>query len=334
MTDEVLTPPGLVPDPRTEEAKAKDYQHSEVAMAVPLQWARDISQAPTYSLRDQNGSGSCVAQATAKALETLRSEIESAHPTYFRRVNFPTMGMYLQNAGEIIKKQGTTSEALDPSQRLTEDQMNQPVTVQTPINGFLYAFVPVRDIDEIAQAIEVRKHCLITIAGTLKEYAYSDKPVPDLTATTLDCLHCICGVYYFTDEKGEKCILIDESWGPNHIRRRILTESYLKARGTGAMYYITPTDPPIIPKPHYYFTVALEFGMYGSLGVKYLQDILKYEGLFPANVASTGNYLEVTRKAVLAFQRKHQVASEEELIIVNGKRIGPKTIKVLNSLYN
>lgn len=334
MTDEILTPPGLIPDPRTEEAKAKDYQHSEVAMAVPLHWARDISQAPTYSLRDQNGSGSCVAQATAKALEILRNEIESAHPIYVRRVNQGTMGMYLQNAGEIEKKQGTTSEALDASQKMTEDEMNRPLAVDTPIKGFLYAFPNFKNIDEIAEAIEVRKHCLITIAGTLKEYAYSDKPIPDLTATMLDCLHCICGVYYFTDEKGEKCILIDESWGPNFIRRRVLTESYLKLRCTGAMYYIPFTPPAPNPKPHFYFTVPLEYGAMGSLGVKNLQDILKYEGLFPANIVSTGNYLEVTRKGVYAFQKKYQVAPDSELDPLQGKRVGAKTIKKLNELYN
>lgn len=323
---------GVVPDPRTDEQKEKDYKHEEVAMAIPLKWKRDISGAPVYSLRDQDGSGSCVGQGSGKGLETINGVITSAHPIYRRRSNFPSPGMWLQNAGEILYKDGTTTEALDPSQRMSEAEMNADIKVETPDKGYLYFFPNVKNIDEIAQAIETYKHCLITVGGTIQEYANVEKPVV-IPSDKLNLFHCICGVYYFTDDYGNKCILADESWGPDHIRRRILTEDYLRARGTGAMYFVKQTPVPAPQKPKFTFQSVLLYGQ-SNYSIRALQDILKYEGLFPKTVASTGNYLSITAKGVLAWQKKHNVASLEELNSLQGKRVGQKTIAKLNELYS
>lgn len=322
---------GLIEDPRSEEDKSKDYRIEEtIPMAVQLKWNRDISGCPVYSVRDQDGSSSCVAQASAKGLEILKGEVMSAHPIYRRRSNFPSLGMWLQSAGEIIKKLGTTTEAKVPSQKMSEEQMNAEVVVDTPIKGFLYAFPNFKNIDEIATAIEVYKQCQITL-GFNEEYPQSEKPI--YNGKPAISFHDICGIYYFTDENGEKCIVCDESWGQIHTRR-IITESYLKERATGAMYFIPPIEPKTPVKPKFRFTVPLEYGTMGSLGVRNLQEILKYEGIMPQNVISTGNFLEITRKSLLEWQIKHQVAPMEELNQLQGRRVGKKTIKKLNELYN
>ncbi len=322
---------GVVADPRTPEAKAKDYLQEEVVMAVPLKWNRGIKDAPTYSVRDQDGSGSCVAQATAKALEILTGTVQSAHPIYRRRMNYPGMGMYLQDAFSIVKNLGTTTEALDRSQEMSEVEMNADVTIPTPLSGFTYAFPNVKNIDSVALAIETQKECPITINGTIQEYANSEKPV--VTPGTLNCAHAICGMYYFTDENGVKCILIEESWGPNHIRKRVLTEDYLKARGTAAGYLIPPVIAPNPVKPKFTFQTPLLYGQ-KNYSIKMLQDILKYENLMNHNIDSTGYYWEATRKSVLAWQIKHQVASQSELEALQGKRVGLKTITKLNEIYD
>lgn len=324
---------GVAEDTRAPEQKEKDYQHGEVAMAIPLKWNRTIKDAPVYSLRDQNGSYSCVGQGTGKALETILGKIISAHPTYRRRANYPNVGMWLQDAGAIVKKLGTTTEELDPSQKMSEPQMNTDVEVETPINGYLYAFPNIKNIDEIAQAIEGYKHCLITINGTVAEYASFEKPVV-IPSDKLNCSHCICGVYYFTDENGVKCIVVDESWGPDYIRRRILTEDYLKARGTGAMYFIPPIPKPTPVKPKFTFSTPLLYGQ-SNYSIKMLQDILRYEGLFGGgSIVSTGNYLSITAKGVYQWQVKHVVAPMAELNALQGKRVGLKTIAALNKIYS
>lgn len=323
---------GLIPDPRSQEEKDKDYQHKETApMAVLLKWDRDITGWPKWSERDQDGSGSCVAQSGAKALEILRKgEIISAHPIYARRTNFPDPGMWLQDAGNIIKKLGTTTEALDPSQKMNEGEMNKSVAVPTPINGYLYSFPNYKDIDQIAQAIEIFGECWISIYAAGLEYNNAFKPVA-IPNAELNIPHCICATYYFTDENGEKCLGIDESW--QSTKRRVFTETYWKIRGTGAMYSIPPAIDPIVPKkPKYRFSVPLLYGQ-TSYGIKMLQDILKYESLFPLNIESTGYYGAITAKGVIAWQRKHQVAPESELNTLQGKRVGMKTINKLNNLY-
>lgn len=326
MTDNFIQP-GLILDPRTIEEKAKDFTHEELALAISLKWGRGLENAPNYSQRDQDGSGSCVGQATAKAEEVLKKYIASAHPIYARRKNFPSPGMWLQDAGEILKKQGTTSELLDPSQKMDEGQMNLSVVVDTPNKEPFYITVTnFKNIDEIATAIEIYGHCIVSV-GIGANGEWTEKPVYNGTEPV--SYHAICATWYFTDENGKKCLRIDESWGIDNPGHRILTEEYWKVRGTGAMYFI-PDDG----KPHYKFSTPLVFGFMVNNDVKWLQEILKYEGLFPKSILSTGNYLQITAKAVLAFQKKYQVAPNSELDPLQGRRVGSKTIAKLNELYS
>src|SRR3990167_3840270 len=116
---------GLVKDPRSEEKKALDYQHSDLAGAVLVNWIEKPTTVwKKYVPREQDGSLSCVGQACAKAFEILGKGIESAHPIYRNRANYPTGGMWTADAGNICRKIGTTTEILDPSQRLGELKMN------------------------------------------------------------------------------------------------------------------------------------------------------------------------------------------------------------------
>lgn len=326
-----FTLPGLIPDPRSEIDIAKDYQHEEIIpQAVVLQWNRDASHAPIYSVRSQNGSGSCVAQAGAKALEIITGVVQSAHPPYRRRANYPAMGMYLQNYGDLIKRLGTTADEIDPSQNKTEIEMNADIFVETPLIETMYISADFKDIDVIATAIETQKHCMLTFNGNIREeYAPFEKPIV-VPGSTNNFGHCICAVYYFTDENGEKCILADESWGNQNIKRRILTETYIKARCTGAMYFVSVPPVPPPPKPQFIFNTPLKYGE-SSLGVKNLQDALKFFNYFP-KITSTGYYGEITRKAVLAWQLANQVDTITVLQNLAGKNFGQKSIKVMNSL--
>jgi len=331
MPEEIINP-GLAEDNRSQIDKEKDYIHEEIApQAVPLKWNRDMSKAPIYSTRFQDGSGSCVGQAIAKALETVTGIVQSAHPVYRRRARYPLAGMYLQDGGDIVNHLGTTTEVLDPSQNMNEEQMNKDIFVETPLKKLLYISANFTDIDTIATAIEMNKHCVLTVKGNInQEYAPFEKPIV-VPNSTVNFGHAVCGTYYFTDEKGEKCILIDESWGDN-FTRRILTESYIKARCTGALYFL-PLVPTPTPKPHFTFFTPMSYGQ-TSLSIKNLQDVLKFEGYFPTSVASSGNYLELTRKGVLQWQLEHAVAPLDELNALQGRRAGQKTITALNALYS
>lgn len=323
-----LNLPGLTPDIRSAIDISKDYIHAEVApQAVVLNWNRDISGAPVYSVRNQDGSSSCVAQAGAKALETMTGVVQSAHPPYRRRADFPSLGMYLQNYGDLLRHLGTTTEVLDPSQNMSEAQMNADIMVETPLTETMYITADFTDMDVLATAIETQKHCILTIRSSYEEWDV-DKPIVLSNVPTFG--HAICATYYFTDELGQKCVLIDESWGLRHITKRVLTESFIKARATGAMYFLPNPPIPTPVKPHFVFSSTLSFGQ-SNLSIKNLQDALKYFGYFP-NITSTGYFGSITAASLLKWQIANNVAPLAELQGLQGKSFGPKSIAKMNVL--
>lgn len=140
------------------------------------------------------------------------------------------------------------------------------------------------------------------------------------------------------------------------VQVRYITRDFFEKRNFFARYpmsfkYEEGVNPiPDQPgKPTWTFTRPLEFiplderGNISDLAkneaqkvdVASLQNILKYEGLFPANVASTGYYGAITAKAVYNWQVKHDVAPLDELnsIVPKGGRVGNKTIAKLKELY-
>ena len=80
------------------------------------------------------------------------------------------------------------------------------------------------------------------------------------------------------------------------------------------------------------FLVNLAYGQ-KSEEVRFLQIALKINGTFPSTVAETGYYGDITAKAVLDFQKKYNVASLYELLVLRGRNVGPKTRAKLNELY-
>jgi hypothetical protein len=329
--EETMHFPGLIPDPRSAEQKAKDFQHSELASATPIQWI-EKTEYKSFSVRDQDGSSSCVGQGTAKALEVANGVVQSAHPIYARRVNAPALGMYLQNAGDILVKYGTTTEALDVSQLLGEQDMDKPVSVPTPLKIHSYAFIQPNQIDAIAQVLSQGTAVPLTFSSTYEEW--QNIPVVNPASTNF-WGHCVCAVD-FTLYKGEKALIIEDSWGHatsiGNGGQRIITETYLKARCSGAMYFIMNAE---IPKPHHKFTSShpLKYGMTGSPEVVALQNILKYEGFFPPTSTSTGNFMTVTARAVKAWQVAHGIMDYANTTDLTKIQFGNKSMILANSLY-
>lgn len=329
---------GVLIDTRSDEAKARDWKHEELAGAVILNWReKPKSEWKRYTKRDQSSSSSCVAQSSAKGMEIVDTKhiVFSAHPIYRRRVNFPEGGMYLQNAGDICKNFGTTTEALDPSQKLGEQNMNRDITVETPNKIYGYVSnINFKSIDVMAEAIETHGHVVALFHSDRDEYL---KEIPKYDPKgVIDIGHCICFTDYFL-YNGEKVLLLEDSAGLfstiDGNGNRLITQEFLEKRFGGAMYFI-PVTPPADEKPRWTFTKALSYGMKVEPDVAALQNILKYEGLFPTTVPSSGNYLDITAKSILAWQRKHAIAPEAELATLKGRTVGPKTRAKLNELYS
>jgi len=297
---------GLAPDLRTEVQKAKDY--TLPAGAIILNWVEKTpDQWKKYTPREQDGSLSCMAQAGAKAMEILGYGVVSAHPPYRSRANFPEGGMYNADLGSVYKKVGTTTEVLDVSQWQNESTMNKVITITTPIKSGGY-FFPNVNIDSIAEAIELYKHCIILIHCNKSEYT---KPIPVYNGLPIDFGHGICAVDYFL-YKGEKVILLEDSTGHSSSfdgeGQRLITEDFLNKRCAGAIYFIK--NLAVIP---YVFTAFLKIGSVG-LPTKMLQTKL--------GVNSDGIFGRKTQLAVLAFQTSHHLVADGIC--------GPKTNAILN----
>lgn len=352
---------GAVVDTRPEEAKLKDFKFEELVAAVnPVTWIeKSQSEWRKFPIFNQDGSGSCVAQTLAKLLGILywlKNGVYvhfSATHIYQQRINKPAGGMNGVDAFNIATK-GVTLEELVPSQNMNDSQMDGIVIPQykKDVGAIFkipnYVSLPIKDIDTIASVIETTKKAVM-VWFYFKRDEWTDRPIilyPNLDLNGSDTVrHSISAVDY-TLVGGKKSLIIDDSWGTSFgiAGQRTIDEDFFKARNWFAAYPIAfvfddqslpqpqPSPIPTPGKPKHTFVEVLLFGQ-TSEHVKVLQDILKYEGLYPTNVTSTGFYGAISARAILQWQKKHAVAPMAELDALAGRRCGNKTIAKLNSIY-
>lgn len=338
-------------DTRPKELKIKDFEFKEtVASTSPVIWIEKLqSNWRKFPIFNQDGSGSCVAQTRAKELGVLRWLKDdvyihfSATHIYQRRANKTEAGMGGVDSGEIIKN-GVTLEILVPSQNMSDAQMDgvKIEAYKTEVGKVFavsnYLEDPVKDIETIASIIQTTgKAVMIWFFFETPEWTERPKVInPNLTVEQGN-RHSVTAVD-FTLINGKKCLIIEDSWGSSYglAGQRVIDEDFFKARNWYASHLISfKFDEQTLPKPKYIFSKTLEFGQTTN-DIKVLQDILKYEGLFPTNIESSGYYGAITAKGVFSWQIKHNVApkSELEAITPNGGRVGNKTITKLNEIYN
>lgn len=351
---------GAVIDERPESEKEKDYRFEEIVAAInPVNWIeKSRDQWRKFPIFNQDGSGSCVAQTEAKEMgimRWLRDKIYvhfSATDIYQRRSNKPAGGMAAVDARNIARK-GATLEALVPSQGMNDGQMDSAAIEEYKRKvGEVFAVpnfvaLPIKDIDTVASLIQTTgKGVMVWFYFEYREWTDTPQvmnPKLDLYAASTN-RHSVTAVD-FTLVNGKKALIIEDSWGPTFglNGQRVITEDFYKARNWYAGYLVNfqfedqtqplpQPQPTPIPKPKYRFTKSLVFGTTNA-DVKALQDILRYEGLFPQNTASTGYYGAITAKGVYQFQVRHKVAPMAELNALQGRRAGEKTIQKLNALY-
>lgn len=338
---------GAVVDTRSEDEKLKDFLAKEVvASAAPVNWVeKPQSQWRKFPIFNQDGSGSCVMQTQCKELGIMRFLKDniyvhfSATDGYQRRVNKPQPGMQAIDAREIGRK-GITLEALSPSQNMTDIQMDsaivEPYKRQVgevfKIGGYLH--LPSRDIESIASTIQATsKGVMLWFYFKIDEW--TDHPFikyPSLNLNGSDTLrHSVCAVDYAL-VNGKKSLIIEDSWGSSFgmAGQRVIDEDFFKARNWYAGYLINFVFDAIVQKPVHFFGVDLQFGMQSD-EVKALQDCLKFEQLFPANIDSSGFFRAITKKAVQDFQLKYGIADASS---AGFGRCGPKTRAKLNQLFS
>lgn len=332
---------GVLPDRRTAKEKAKDWQADELLSAgLVAPKFRKVSKGKwkKYTVRDQDGSGSCVSQALAKGFEVLYKKETgktvqfSATPIYQKRRNKPDAGMYIIDAFEIAVKHGTCPEKNCPSQKMTDKQMDAVVLPSNfeDINNFLdaIAFVSIKkDFDFIAHWVEQNGYAQLHIAADRKSWS---RDFPKLGSTNRGVRHAIAVIDAVTYE-GVQYIVIEDSWGEfgefkgqRLISREVFNDMFTSAAGFTVLKY------DVSDTKFSRFETPLEFGQKMPEIVR-LQDFLKARGFFPSNQESTGYYGHVTALAVYNFQVANRVASPVELNQLKGKRVGQKTLNSINT---
>lgn len=337
---------GAIIDTRPPEEQAKDWNQKEVvAAAGQVQWKeKQPSDFRKFPIFNQNGSGSCVAQTQAKELGIMRYLTDgvyvhfSATDIYQRRTNRPGTGMGSEDVRQIAKA-GVTLEVLTPSQMMTDSQMDNAIVesykrqVGAVFSVPNYLTITPKSIDDVAATIQATGKGVMTWFYFNNDSEWTEMPI--VKDTSLDLYgantnrHSVCAVD-FTLRGGEKCLVIEDSWGPGAGTggQRIITERFFKARNWYAGYLINfKFQEQPTAKPSHRFQIDLALGQSND-EVKALQDCLRWDGEFPANAQSTGYFGPITQKAVGDYQIKHGVLASPQA--PGYGRVGPNTRSALN----
>lgn len=343
---------GALVDDRSPEEQEKDYRFEEVvAAAIPVHWREKREDTwRRFPKQDQDGSGSCVAQTARKMLGVytwLKTGVFvalSASHIYQRRSNRPSGGMIATNCLDIIRD-GTTLEELAPSQQLSDAAMDaievNPFEEKIG-NAFkidAYLTVPAGNIETVASIIqETGKAVMVWFFFTSDEWSKSVPTVDDrLSLTDRAALRHSVAAVDFTLYNGQKALIIEDSAHFGGLTQRIITEEFFRSRnffvGHFMAFAFEGPEPDRSDKPQHSFTRDMEFSptVHFDIEVVALQDCLKWLGLFPSNVESTGYFGAVTRKAVQAFQVKYGIAGPT---MPGYGRAGPHTRAALNDLFS
>lgn len=342
-------------DLRTPEEKAKDFKFIELVSAPvkvtlsqtsPEKWG-------IYPKRNQDGSNTCVYQSRAKAAGILQEQktgsfIEYSAADYNLRSNKDTPGSSPVEAFDFWRKNGIGLEHLEPSQniddvgvaKIKQSEFAENVALISTLDS--YYTLPLMDFDTLVSTLHATKKPIsLCFYATYKEW---NRDIPELidgiTVEQAEVRHSICATPNYGIWQGKEGFTIEDSWGSSGIggtgvrwiSRAFMARNYIA--GLVPTSFKDYVDLGIKPnKPKHTFGKVLVYGMINDSDVAALQDVLKFEGFFPANHASTGNYFEITRRAIDEFQRFHEIASVEELNELKGRTVGKKTLSVLNKKY-
>lgn len=348
-----INPGGVIdrPDPR-------DYQWAELgAGAMPFDWDKgfDIEEKLAGVLgkvsfkipvKDQNGSSSCGGQAwgyygeVKEAIATKTFEERSAKFIYSQTFYPNGGGSTGRDNCILVTKQGWGLESLTVSYENgkppSEAFMTRPqdITDKARIEAkkalaLSYANVAI-DIDSIAQAVKENDGVVILIEGSNNGTWLKPFPNPPVAGQSIWRHWIYVGKAKMID--GKKHIGFINSWGQQVGINgwQWVGESYMGNILSVWTLVFKPEEP--VNEFHHVFKTTMKLGEQSS-EVADLQRALQINGTFPKEVKCTGYYGDVTRRAVLNFQIKYQIASLSELYGLNGTNVGPKTRAKLNELF-
>lgn len=327
-------------DTRTHKQKLQDFKAEEVVAFGIISFPE--KDPVGYTVRNQDGSGSCVAQTVAKMLEVWKRKngddvVYSATPIYKSRTNKPNTGM---NAVEGLShpiKNGSFLEKDVASQNMSDEQMDSlsfyPRPTKDKPNAYL--FFP-KDFYAVGQAVQTYGAVMLWFKCSYEEWS---QDVPTGTSTSEEVRHsvaCVDAIRY----KGEDYLIIEDSWGswlkksdlPLKSGQRAISKSFFEAHNFLVSAYTTFSYAGG-DKPQYTFLEPIWFGKRGD-DVKKLQGVLRYEKFFPSNVELTGYCGAITLRALRSWQVAHGIMDFATEPNITKIRFGKLSIAEANKIYS
>jgi len=319
-------------DLRTPEEKARDYSQTEfVASASAVNWVNKLPHEwRSFPVLNQFFTFKCVAFTAAKLalinfwLKTNELLKFSPNSIYDYRSNKPEPGMVGNNAFEIWSDKGISLDAVSKSDQLRDtDPIFISLFAKEVAKGFKlgnHITIPEKDFDRVASTIQV------TGKGVMTWFYFTSREWSKEIPTVMDNLinpympeasrHSVTAVDFGLIE-GKQYIKIEDSAHFGGLNIRYISREFFTARNFLNKYPMQFNyEDPTLPKPKYINGNTVS-----------LQDCLKHYGTFPTNIASTGVYGPITRKAVSDFQIR------ENLHPTGTGTVGPLTDARLKILY-
>lgn len=314
---------GVVFDPRAEDAKQKDFLHEErVPAPTPDPFSNPKIEQSPFPYENQWRTSSCVPHgvALATSVERVLDGGEFARLAqlfvYRLRANFGSEGAWLQDIFNIIAKWGAPLFASLPTpDNATESYANgvkltnqQYIEAEIYRGGEYYSLEEPTDFVEIARIAQQGHAVPILIYATYEEWA-REYPVilnpnlqlRDAAAAVHHCIAVLPKSGFW--ENGKRYVTIQDSAHFGGIKKRHLSEDFIKARCYGAAYWDTVKFIGNGERPQFTFTKTLKFGA-NSNEVKQVQNLLIAEGLLPVDL-NTGYFGGRTLAGIRAFQNKY-----------------------------
>lgn len=292
-------------DNQNSEQKAKNYKLSEIVASIsPVEWVERPFKTQ-YPIRNQNGSLTCVCQTLANEMGIIFKQ------KYNSWVDFSASFPYQQRGGNyggctssdvysIFPKLGNVFENIMPSQNMHEEEV-MAIERKNYYADLAKVFTLKRvelpiDFETAASTIQATgKGVMLWFKFSHEEWTDIPQVLPQPTTSG----HSVTAVDFIL-KNGKKYLVIQDSWGLEYAMNgyRLISEEYFNARCFLASYLksfeILNTSEAEKPK------------FDGS--IISLQKCLKYEGLFPANVKEVENYGNITKTAVIAFQKRYNIS--------------------------
>jgi hypothetical protein len=315
-------------DNQSVEQKERNYKLEEVVTAsTPVIWLEKTQDQwkKLPAIRDQDGSGQCVAMTLATEMSIIFEQkygtwidFSSSFP-YQQRTQPMVSGCNSTDIFSVFPKIGNVFEKDMPSQKMSDAQA-MAVKKEKYFDDLAKTYCVKRielplDFEEVASTIQATgKGVMVWFKFHPSEW--TDKPTIGTKPWTSG--HSVTAIDYFL-YNNKKYLLIVDSWGKNYAIQgyRLISEEYFNARCFLASYLMTF-------KPQDNSTVQERPKFDGS--IISAQKCFKWEGLMAGNIPEIKNWGNITRTACIAFQKRYNIEPAEG-------NFGPLTKKQLTKLY-